>query len=195
MIGLPTEEKSDRYQILKLAFEIYKEIYRCGFFIGPQVYRPYPGTELYMESERLGLKVPEQLTDWVNVVEGNFGFMLPENLPWLSRADIRDIRFIQIYFDFALNQPLKGYKKYSFISELFKRYPFFKMYLITFPRASEPHVLVQKPLNAKKRSKIERFLCWHDICFAFSFEKDLTYESWFDVRPIQVSKGDNQNDE
>ncbi len=65
MIGLPGEEESDYKQTLKLIEEIIKIDYSF-FILGPQIYRPYPGSQLYLECLRQGLKEPGTIDEWAS---------------------------------------------------------------------------------------------------------------------------------
>lgn len=65
MIGLPAEEESDYKKTLQLIEEIVKIDYSF-FILGPQIYRPYPGSQLYLECLKQGLKEPTTLEEWAN---------------------------------------------------------------------------------------------------------------------------------
>lgn len=65
MIGLPGEDENDYKQTLQLINEITKIDDSFSFLIlGPQIYRPYPGSELYLECIRQGLKEPGTIEEW-----------------------------------------------------------------------------------------------------------------------------------
>jgi len=65
MIGLPGEEESDYKKTLKLIDEIIKIDYSF-YILGPQIYRPYPGSQLYLECLKRGLKEPGTLEEWAS---------------------------------------------------------------------------------------------------------------------------------
>jgi len=65
MIGLPGEGESDYKQTLQLIDEIIKIDYSF-FILGPQIYRPYPGSQLYLECMRRGLKEPASIDEWAS---------------------------------------------------------------------------------------------------------------------------------
>jgi len=65
MIGLPGEEESDYKQTLQLIEEIVKIDYAFYMF-GPQIYRPYPGSQLYLECLRQGLREPTTIDQWAS---------------------------------------------------------------------------------------------------------------------------------
>ena len=67
MMGLPGEEINDIKSTLRVIEEIRKIDTSSHFgIIGPQIYRPYPGSELYFECLKLGMKEPNALEGWVN---------------------------------------------------------------------------------------------------------------------------------
>ncbi len=63
MIGLPDETESDIRQTLQLITRITR-INRSFRILGPFVYRPYPGSELYLKCLSLGMREPETLEEW-----------------------------------------------------------------------------------------------------------------------------------
>jgi len=65
MIGLPGETDTDYKQTLQLIDKIMK-INDSFEILGPQIYRPYPGSELYFECLRQGLKEPTSVNEWSN---------------------------------------------------------------------------------------------------------------------------------
>jgi len=94
MIGLPNETEEDIYKTLKLIVKI-SEIYPKIEIYGPQIYRPYPGSELY-ESVRDMLDFPKTLEEWEDTrllfgERSNF----PCNYPWLTlpEGEIKKLRF------------------------------------------------------------------------------------------------------
>lgn len=65
MIGLPHEEESDYKQTLKLIDEIIK-INDSFSITGMQIYRPYPGSQLFFECLKYGLKQPSTIEEWAD---------------------------------------------------------------------------------------------------------------------------------
>jgi anaerobic magnesium-protoporphyrin IX monomethyl ester cyclase len=65
MIGLPNEKEDDYKQTLQLIEKIMK-IDDSFRILGPQIYRPYPGSQLYLECLRQGLKEPVSVDEWAN---------------------------------------------------------------------------------------------------------------------------------
>jgi len=65
MTGLPGEDKEDVLKTLRLIEEITEIDDSLSFrILGPQVYRPYPGSELYLECLKLGMKEPTTVEEW-----------------------------------------------------------------------------------------------------------------------------------
>ncbi|MBN2533063.1 MAG: cobalamin-dependent protein [Spirochaetales bacterium] len=63
MIGLPGEEEAD----MKKTVHIIQKISRINnnfMVLGPQIYRPYPGSQLYRLCIKEGMKEPETLGEW-----------------------------------------------------------------------------------------------------------------------------------
>jgi len=65
MIGMPDETYYDMKQTVSLIERITK--LSQGFrVLGPFIYRPYPGSELYQKCLQQGMKEPGALEEWVN---------------------------------------------------------------------------------------------------------------------------------
>ena len=63
MIGLPGEEAEDIKKTVALITSI-TSINQSFRILGPFIYRPYPGSELYYECLKLGMKEPATLEEW-----------------------------------------------------------------------------------------------------------------------------------
>ncbi|MAG15372.1 MAG: hypothetical protein CL874_05805 [Dehalococcoidales bacterium] len=98
MIGLPTETKAEYKMTLKLIDQIVKIDPRFYIF-GPQIYRPYPGSVLYNECLKYGMKKPETLEEWADSPYIHFEFskkshFSKELYPWvLYDKDLTEIVF------------------------------------------------------------------------------------------------------
>lgn len=67
MTGLPGEDEYDFRQTLKTMLKISEIDKYCLFVMyQQQVYRPYPGSELYYECQKCGMKDPGSIDQWVN---------------------------------------------------------------------------------------------------------------------------------
>ncbi|OHB74373.1 MAG: hypothetical protein A2W17_07915 [Planctomycetes bacterium RBG_16_41_13] len=83
MIGLPQESIGDMFKTV----DFIKKLKKIGEYVmtqNVQLYRPYPGGELYNESVRLGFDAPRDIREWTTekLLEIG-GFVKPEYLPWL----------------------------------------------------------------------------------------------------------------
>jgi len=65
MIGLPGESYDDKKETVKLVEKITK-ISQNFRILGPFIYRPYPGSELYQQCLQYGLKEPRTLEEWIS---------------------------------------------------------------------------------------------------------------------------------
>lgn len=99
MMGLPDEYEDDMKATLKLIQQIIERDSRSHFIIlGPQVFRPYPGSMLYQECLGYGMKEPSSLEEWAdspylapesNVIEAEF-------YPWI-RVSARRLNVFTFY--------------------------------------------------------------------------------------------------
>lgn len=121
MIGLPGEEKSDMLLTLKL---IDRLVVLGGpvEILGPQAFRPYPGSELYLECLRSGWREPQTLEDWKRVSEHELSYMSVKNFPWVKDKDFVEsmeayVRFGALNFSSAMNSTItsKKWLKFCFI--------------------------------------------------------------------------------
>jgi len=98
MIGLPGEEENDYKQTLKLIEEIIKIDYSF-FILGPQIYRPYPGSQLYLECLRQGLRAPTTIDEWASSPYIHFEYSRQNYYdksfyPWVKyRGDLTNLVF------------------------------------------------------------------------------------------------------
>lgn len=103
ILGIPEEEIEDMYETLTLGIELYKAANGNIFFIGPHIFRPYPGAELYNKCVKEGFKPPETLEDWTKIgLNPAFGFLDFKFLPWLNAEKRRTMNFIIKYFTLVL---------------------------------------------------------------------------------------------
>lgn len=110
MTGLPEEEKDDILKTLNLIIKITNIDSSLSFrILGPQVYRPYPGSELYYECIRQGMKEPASIEEWATSPYIKSETIInPDAYPWIKHpADfINNVAFygglsgIQLQYDF-----------------------------------------------------------------------------------------------
>lgn len=86
MIGLPGEKKEDMMMTLDVIDKLVK-ISPDVQILGPQAFRPYPGSTLYEECIQSGWKAPASIEEWVKVSEHQLSFMDIQNFPWLEDKD------------------------------------------------------------------------------------------------------------
>ncbi|MBD3311241.1 MAG: hypothetical protein GF349_01935 [Candidatus Magasanikbacteria bacterium] len=86
MIGLPGEEKNEMMETLKLIDKLVKLSSKVQI-LGPQAFRPYPGSELYEECVMSGWKAPETLYEWSDLVENELNYLTVQNFPWVKHKD------------------------------------------------------------------------------------------------------------
>jgi len=83
MIGLPGETKADMKLTLKLIDRLIKLSDRVQI-LGPQAFRPYPGSPLYEECLKAGWQEPESLSAWSNLVANELNYLDINNYPWIK---------------------------------------------------------------------------------------------------------------
>jgi anaerobic magnesium-protoporphyrin IX monomethyl ester cyclase len=86
MIGLPGERKSEMMATLKLIDKLVKLGDKVEI-LGPQAFRPYPGSELYDECLQSGWQAPESLEEWAHLVENELNYLTVQNFPWVKHKD------------------------------------------------------------------------------------------------------------
>ncbi len=82
MTGLPGEEEEDVFRTLCLIYAIMS-IHKRAYIIGPQIYRPYPGSQLFVDCVKLGWKKPESLDDYVDGLEMRGHYSL-DDMAWIK---------------------------------------------------------------------------------------------------------------
>ena len=80
MFGFPGETDDDIFQTAELIYQLISEKSFLFDIYGPSLYTPYPGTELFDESVKMGFKPANTLEGWIKM---NW---LELNLPWFSRS-------------------------------------------------------------------------------------------------------------
>lgn len=98
MIGLPEETTEDYRKTLSLIDKIIR-IDRRFYILGPQIYRPYPGSRLFEECVYRGLKIPNSLEEWSKspYIHSEFSSnpqFIQKYYPWIDyKKDLTDIVF------------------------------------------------------------------------------------------------------
>ncbi|MFA6455090.1 MAG: radical SAM protein [Patescibacteria group bacterium] len=86
MVGLPGELKSDMKLTLKLIDRLIKLSDKVQI-LGPQAFRPYPGSELYLECVASGWREPESLEAWSRLVKNQLNYLQVKNFNWVKHKD------------------------------------------------------------------------------------------------------------
>lgn len=102
MIGLPGETKKDVTDALRFAVQVKTKNTREIIF---SVFRPYPGSELYNDALKLGIKEFETLQEWEGSNFYETLFMDVDAYPWIVDKDF--IGFIK----FTANNVFSNYRR------------------------------------------------------------------------------------
>lgn len=86
MIGLPGETKSDMMATLRLIDKLVKLSDKIQI-LGPQAFRPYPGSELYNECLESGWQAPDTLEEWAELAKNELNYLTVRNFPWVKHKD------------------------------------------------------------------------------------------------------------
>ena len=81
MMGIPEEKPSDVIKTLKLILKLYS-INPDIDIIGPLIFRPYPGSKLFLKCQEKGLTLPEELDEWSDFYIHNFLEEYKNGLIW-----------------------------------------------------------------------------------------------------------------
>jgi anaerobic magnesium-protoporphyrin IX monomethyl ester cyclase len=121
MIGLPGESKKDMYMTLNLIDKLIKLSPKVQI-LGPQAFRPYPGSELYQECIASGWQEPKSLEEWSHLIENELNYLTVQNFPWVRNKDFVEsmeayVRFGALSIKSALASSVKAQKyiKLAFI--------------------------------------------------------------------------------
>jgi anaerobic magnesium-protoporphyrin IX monomethyl ester cyclase len=100
IVGLPTETKKDILMTVSLIEKVLK--FAPDAFGGVNLYRPYPGGDLYDISFNKGkIKKPEKLTDWIKPKYVNL-MTLYTTLPWNDHASfVKNLGYYGILYFFT----------------------------------------------------------------------------------------------
>jgi anaerobic magnesium-protoporphyrin IX monomethyl ester cyclase len=87
MMGIPDETREDVLKTLALILSI-RRINQKIDILGPQIFRPYPGSVLFNKCVEKGLRLPQTLHNWSNFFIYNNVAINKENYPWFSQPTI-----------------------------------------------------------------------------------------------------------
>jgi len=86
MFGMPDETLDDVLKTFDLILKIFR-INPAIDILGPQIFRPYPGSFLFNKCIEKGLRVPKDLDSWSNFFIYDFAIIDKHNYPWLSKPE------------------------------------------------------------------------------------------------------------
>jgi len=113
MCALPTETTEEFHQTIRFCYKLIR-INPDNYIIGPQVFRPYPGSPLYDIAVKFGLKVPEGLQEWGRVYNEAEGYFKLESLPWVKNPETIRKYLFYLQFVFQKVPPRSYWKKFLF---------------------------------------------------------------------------------
>jgi len=99
MVGLPGEERADIDKTIQLIDRLTKLSPQIQI-LGPQAFRPYPGSKLYQECLASGWSAPRSLTDWGQAVKDELNFLSPAQFPW-AQKNLDLIESLEAYVRFG----------------------------------------------------------------------------------------------
>lgn len=100
MVGLPGERRSDMGETLKLIDKLVKLSPQVQI-LGPQAFRPYPGSELYAECLESGWQEPKTLDQWAKFSENELNYLAVKNFPWVMKKDREFVESMEAYVRFG----------------------------------------------------------------------------------------------
>lgn len=86
MIGLPGETKADMLLTLRLIDKLVNLSGKVQI-LGPQAFRPYPGSVLYDECLGAGWQAPQSLEEWSILIKDELNYLTVKNFPWVRDKD------------------------------------------------------------------------------------------------------------
>ena len=88
IVGFPNETIDEVLNTINFINEI-REINSMLLIIGPQIFRPYPGSQLYKEDLKTGLEEPDSLRGWIgNRTISQFRRFDKSKLVWINDIDM-----------------------------------------------------------------------------------------------------------
>ncbi|HCX27729.1 MAG TPA: hypothetical protein DHI91_01145 [Candidatus Portnoybacteria bacterium] len=100
MIGLPGETRPEMMETLGLIDRLVKLSPKIQI-LGPQAFRPYPGSELYNECVASGWQEPESLEEWARLAENELNYLSIKNFPWVKARDKDFVESMEAYVRFG----------------------------------------------------------------------------------------------
>lgn len=156
MIGLPTENTAEMRQTLLLIDKL-RHICPKTEILGPQPFRPYPGSPIYNECiAEYGWRDPKTLREWAVLMEREWGYLSPKCFPWVSNPDF--VECVWPYAHYALTSASvamrTGVKVNPFFKFLFMMFAKLRWWFKYFDHPIE-YNLATRAINRIKRGKEE----------------------------------------
>ncbi|MFH1937950.1 MAG: radical SAM protein, partial [Patescibacteria group bacterium] len=98
MAGLPGETRKEVMETLKLIDQLVKMSDQVQI-LGPQAFRPYPGSELYKECLAAGWQEPKSLDQWGETIKDELNYLDISKFPWLDNPGF--IESLEAYVRFG----------------------------------------------------------------------------------------------
>lgn len=98
MVGLPGESKKDIKQTIYLIDQLTNLSPQIQI-LGPQAFRPYPGSALYQECLASGWSAPQSLDNWAKLVADELNYLSPRKFPWVKNIDL--VESLEAYVRFG----------------------------------------------------------------------------------------------
>ena len=111
IMAIPGESRKDIIKTLHVMEKIRK-ISSKNYFIGPQIFRPYPGSVLYQEALKAGLREPSTLKQWTEQTFNAEGWS--RDLPWVEQKSKPLVEYINTVSPICFNSQFlnsKGLKR------------------------------------------------------------------------------------
>jgi radical SAM superfamily enzyme YgiQ (UPF0313 family) len=114
MIGLPYENEGDYLKTVDFMLKIKKIHVEAQFTY--QLYRPYPGCELYDLAIKKDYKSPKRLEEWALFQDKETGYTTIEAMPWIKSPNlVRYLVFLMKFVNIG-SRRFKGLKKIGPVS-------------------------------------------------------------------------------
>jgi len=86
MFGMPYETEEEMIETVKLILDIKRRHPEADFAY--QLFRPYPGTQLFDEAIELGYKMPQSLEGWASLQDIETGYTTLEESTWILNKSL-----------------------------------------------------------------------------------------------------------
>jgi len=112
MIGLPGETREDIEKTLDIIYRI-QDANPKAKFAGPQLYRPYPGSEVYNDCVKSGWNPPESLEEWASHISKNILETDTSKMPWVIDPEFtRTAWFYSLFLKLSYRQSVHHFLDY-----------------------------------------------------------------------------------